>query len=139
MPRVSGILWVDMDVFDGMKPVTQIGPVNTKMSAARNRVHVTNITAHPVTVIVEVMLPSGPQRMEFPNSPLGAGAWADIVNRVPARNAPPQILECDIRRNGGPNGNREPIQCDEIWVKTGAHPWNKLTVNLPFRIAIDAI
>jgi hypothetical protein len=133
MAVTVSILSVDMDVVDGTKLVTQV----SAGMAARHRVHVTNITQHPVTVIVEATLPNGSVRLEFPTSPLRIDGWADIVNRIPGYQS--GTLECDLRRNGGSNGNGEPIHCDDIWVKTGILSWNQLRVNLPYRIAVDAI
>jgi hypothetical protein len=133
MAVTSGILSLDMDVFDGTKPVTQV----SAGMAARHRVHVKNITQHPVTVIVEAILPNGPARLEFPTSPLRVDGWADIVNRIPGYQS--RTLECDLKRNGGPNGNGEPLQCDDVWVKTRVLPWNQLRVNMPYSIAVDAV
>lgn len=116
---VVGVVRVDMDVTDGLTPVSK---VDASMQNVKHRVHVTNFSGHPLSAIVQSVLPRGSVSLEFDGSWLGPAAWVDIASRIPKRQA--RTLDCGLKRNGGAQSRDEPLQCDDLWVQMPIIPWN---------------
>lgn len=134
--KVSGLFSITMDVVDGGGKSVPL--LDSSTHRPRHVITVENISSLPRDVHAFASLPHGVRRIEFigpSNSPLTH--WDGQVLNIP--QTAKRDIESDLRRNGGPAGHAEPIQCDEIRERRGGSSlaWNKLHQNLPFQITVD--
>ena len=131
---VSGLFSLNMEVLDsGGTVVTRI---DDKTSELRHVIHAENISSLPRGARVKASLPNGTRRLEFAREGNTSASWEDEILNIASGGT--GDLECAIRRNDGPAGSKEPLQCDELHEKRGMLAWRQLSAgDLPFQIAVD--
>jgi hypothetical protein len=127
MADVSGLFFIDMGVLDGSgKSILQL---DASTANPRHVIWIENISGVTQSAWVYASLPNRTLRIEFVKNGIAQTNWDDRVLNIPG--GAQRELGCDLRRNGGPPGNNEPLQCDRIDKTQGSLPWIRLWRGLP--------
>src|ERR1700747_1556896 len=110
MADVSGLFFIYMDVVD---PVCQsVKQLDGSTANPRHVIWIENISGTTQSARVYATLPNRTLRIEFVINGGAQAQWNDDVLNIPAGAR--RELGCSLRRNGGPAGNNEPLQCERI-------------------------
>jgi hypothetical protein len=133
--NVAGMFSISMRVVDGSdKPVTSIAAGE---HGIRHNVDIENISTMARSARVRAILPHGTARIAFHCEGSHAASWDQSVDDIPPKET--RTLECTLVRTKGPARSNEPIQCDKVYERRGALPWEEKPGKLPFQITINAL
>jgi hypothetical protein len=127
MANVSGLFFVDMDVLDGVG--NSIFQLDASTPNPRHVIWIENISGATQSAWVYASLSNQTLRIEFVKNGVAHANWDDQVLNIPSGAR--RELGCNLRRNGGPPGYNEPLQCDRIDKTQGTLPWIRLWRGLP--------
>jgi hypothetical protein len=133
--NVAGLFFVCMDVID--QSGTKVKQLSSSTQKPRHVIRIENISDATKSAHVFASLPHGMIRIEFIKNNISGADWDDHILNIPpgARRE----ASCELRRNGGPAGRNEPLQCDRLDHTQGTLPPIRLWQGLPTQHTIDVV